>query len=438
MGITFGGLATGLDTAALIDAFVGIEDARASAVKGDQSAVKKQQAVVRDISDALEELATAAEDLDTADELRALTASSTSDKIKVTGSSTALQGVYDISVSNLARAETSRSFGFADDTAGVLGGAGTLSITQGTNTYDIDYDDTMSLTDVAKAINDSDAKVSASVLFDGSVYRLQVTSTQTGTANALSFADTGGLTGLDQVSAEVVTAEDAVFTIAGTTVTRSSNVVTDAVAGVTLEFLAEGITDARIDVKVDPDAIAEKMKGYVEALNKVTAQLQRQLKLTGDSAPEGSLFGDRTLQMLQRDITKVTGASYGSGIRLADFGIEVNQQGEFDFDEEAFKSAVAGGTDNLEELFAGATGLQAGFVALGDRYTDSIDGVLSIKDDALQDLIDRLDDRITRLEDGATRLRERLTAQFSGLETRISEINSQGNQLLAFLGYQTS
>jgi flagellar capping protein FliD len=60
--------------------------------------------------------------------------------------------------------------------------------------------------------------------------------------------------------------------------------------------------------------------------------------------------------------------------------------------------------------------------------------VLSIKDDALQDLIDRLDDRIVRIEDGASRLRDRLTSQFTGLEERISEINAQGSQLLAFLG----
>ena len=435
MGISFGGLATGLDTAALIDAFVGIEQARAATLQGQQSASRQQQAVVQDISTALEELSDAAEDLDTADELRVLTASSSSEQIKVTGSSDALQGTYDISVTNLARAETSRSFGFADDTAGVLGGAGTLTINDGTNAVDVAYDDTMSLSDLAQAINDSEANVSASVLFDGTVHRLQVTASETGTANALSFTDTGGLTGLDDVAAEVVTAEDAEFVVAGTTVTRSSNVVSDAIAGVTLELLAEGVTDARVTVDVDPEAIQEKMQGYVDALNKVTGQLQRQLTLSGDSAPEGSLFGDRTLQMLQRDISTLTSGAFGpNNMRLADFGIELNQQGEFDFDTDKFVSEVSKGTAELEELFAGENGLQAGFVELGERYTDSVDGVLAIKDDALQDLIDRLDDRIVRIEDGASRLRDRLTAQFTGLEERISQINAQGSQLLAFLG----
>ncbi|MGH1344465.1 MAG: flagellar filament capping protein FliD [Nannocystales bacterium] len=435
MGISFGGLSTGLDTAALIDAFVGIEDARAGALEAEQAATRQQQAVVKDISEAVEALAEAAEGLDTADEIRVLSATSTSDQIKVTGSSDALQGVYDISVTNLARAETSRSFGFADDAAGVLGGAGTLSITSGADTVDVAYDDTMSLSDVAQAINDSDAEVSASVLFDGTVHRLQVTSQETGLANALSFTDSGGLTGLDAVAAEVVSAEDAEFTIAGTTVTRSSNVVDDAIAGVTLELLAEGVTDARIDVKADPEAITEKMQGYVDALNAVTSQIQRQLNLVGDSAPEGSLFGDRTLQMLQRDINSITSGFFGpDNARLADFGLEVNQQGEFDFDAEAFTAAVAGGTEDLENLFVGDTGLQAAFVDLSDRYTDSIDGVLSVKDDALQDLVDRLDDRITRIDDGAARLRDRLTSQFTNLEERIAEINAQGSQLLAFLG----
>lgn len=432
--INFGGLATGLDTSALIDAFVGIEDARASQVLAKQTAARQKQAVVTDITAAVEALADAAEGLDELDELRVLNATSSSDAIKVTGGSSALEGVYDISVTNLARAETSRSFGFAANEAGVLGGAGTLSITQGADTFDIDYDDTMSLSDVAQAINDSDAKVSASVLFDGSVYRLQVTSSKTGTANALSFSDSGGLTGLDDVAAEVVTAEDAVFTIAGTEVTRSSNVIDDAIAGVTFELMAENVTDARISVSVDPEAVQEKMQGYVDSLNKLTSQLQRQLTLVGESAGDGQLFGDRTLQMLQRDVANLTAGSFGaSGMRLSDFGIELNQQGKFDFDTEVFAAAVAKGTDGLEELFTGATGLQAGFVALGERYTDSVDGILAIKNDALADLIDRLDDRIVRIEDGATRLRDRLTRQFSALEQQISQINGQGDQLLAFL-----
>ncbi len=435
MAISFGGLATGLDTAALIDALTGIEDARATALERQQSATRQQKAVVQDIALAVQELAEAAEAFDSADELRVLGAVSSSDRIKATGSADALQGVYDISVSNLARAETSRSFGFAQDAAGVLGGAGTLSITAGASTLDVAYDDTMSLSDVANAINDSGAEVSASVLFDGSVHRLQVTSRNTGVANALSFADSGGLTGLDAVSAEVVSAEDAEFTIAGTTVTRASNIVDDAIAGVTLELLAEGVTDARIDVKADPEAITEKMQGYVDALNAVTSQIQRQLTLTGDEAPAGSLFGDRTLQMLQRDVNSITSGFFGpETARLSDFGIEINDQGKFDFDAEAFTSAVAGGTEKLEGLFTGETGIQARFVELSGRYTDSIDGILSVKNDALQDLVDRLDDRVLRIEDSASRLRDRLTSQFTGLEQRIAELNAQGNQLLAMLG----
>ncbi len=432
--INFGGIATGLDTTALIDALVGIEDARASQIAGKQASARQRQAVVKDIAAAVETLAEAAEGLDETEELRVLNATSSNDQIKVTGGSSALEGVYDISVTNLARAETSRSFGFADDAAGVLGGGGTLSITQGADTFDIDYDDTMSLSDVAQAINDSDANVSASVLFDGTVHRLQVTSSETGTANALSFADSGGLTGLDDVAAEVVAAEDAIFTVAGTEVTRSSNVISDAIAGVTLELMAENVTDARISVSVDPEAVQEKMQGYVDALNGLTSQLQRQLTLVGESAGDGQLFGDRTLQMLQRDLTDLTAGAFGpNGVRLADFGIEVNDQGEFDFDTEAFSAALASGTEGLEELFSGAAGLQAGFVELGERYTDSIDGVLSVKADAITDLIDRLDDRIVRIEDGAERLRDRLTRQFTALEQRVSLLNAQGDQLLAFL-----
>lgn len=401
-----------------------------------QSAANQRKAVVADITEGLDALADAAEELDEAREIRALAATSSSESVTVTQGEGALAGTYDLSVLNLARAETSRSFTFADDAAGAFTSSGTLGITVGADTeITVDYDATMSLSDLAASINASDARVSASVLFDGTDYRLQVSAEGTGTANALSFTDTAGETGLTDGAAEVVTAEDAQFVINGTTVTRSSNVISDAIVGVTFELLAENVTDAQIKVSDDVEAIRGSMQGYVDAFNKVAAQIERQLSLNGDSASQGSLFGDGTLKMLQRQLSSLASASYGDdGARLADFGIEIGRSGSLTLDAEKFDGAVAASPAGLIEMLEGTGGLSESIGELADLYTDSVDGLLTAKDKSIQSLLDRLDSQIDDVNDDAERLRARLTAEFAALEQLMSSLNSQQAQLASLLG----
>ncbi len=434
--ISFGGLASGLDTSALIDALVGVERARAASPSRQQSFANQRLAVVRDITAGLDALAETAEDFNEADEIRALTASSTSEAVKVTQGEGALAGTYDLSVVNLARAETSRSTTFADDAVGAFTGAGTLGIVVGVEAeVTVDYDATMSLTDLADAINQSDAQVSASVLFDGTDYRLQVSSEATGTANALSFTDTAGETGLADVGAEVVAAEDAQFVINGTTVTRSSNLVDDAIAGVTMELLAETTVDAQVKVSDDVEALRESMQGYVDAFNSVASQVQRQLTLNGDRASEGSLFGDSTMHMLQRQLGTLASGTYGSGsARLSDFGIEIGETGSLTLDEAKFDAAVAAGPAGLIEMLEGPGGLSETITDFADVYTDSIDGLLSAKEDAIQSLLDSLDGQIFDINEDADALEQRLSAEFAALEQLMANLNAQQSQMAALLG----
>ncbi|MCH8295786.1 flagellar filament capping protein FliD, partial [Candidatus Poribacteria bacterium] len=69
-----------------------------------------------------------------------------------------------------------------------------------------------------------------------------------------------------------------------------------------------------------------------------------------------------------------------------------------------------------------------------ERLTDSIDGMLAIKQDALQGQHDAIQDRIDRIEARLLLFEERLRRQFLAMEQAMSRIQSQGNFLLAQLG----
>ena len=92
-----------------------------------------------------------------------------------------------------------------------------------------------SLEAIRDQINAADAGVAASIINDGSSYRLVVRSEETGTDNALTVTDSTNLN-LDVGANEINPAADAQLLIDGIAITSSSNKVTGAIAGVTLDL----------------------------------------------------------------------------------------------------------------------------------------------------------------------------------------------------------
>ena len=114
----------------------------------------------------------------------------------------------------------------------------------------------------------SGVDASASVLFDGTSYRLMVASTGTGTAAAAHFTDSGDSLGLSSAANIKVPAQDAIATIDGVDVTRGTNVIDDAVAGVTFTLVSpHAVSDAsaQVTVALDSDTLKSKLASFVSA-----------------------------------------------------------------------------------------------------------------------------------------------------------------------------
>lgn len=112
-----------------------------------------------------------------------------------TASSSALPGTYSFTVNQLAQANTLGSQGIASTSTTVAGsGTGTFNITVNGTTTDVTLNSTTgyTLADLAQAINNANAGVSASIINDGSAndpYRLVLTSNTTGTNSAISITN---------------------------------------------------------------------------------------------------------------------------------------------------------------------------------------------------------------------------------------------------------
>ena len=95
-------------------------------------------------------------------------------------------------------------------------------------------------------------------------------------------------------------AQDAAFTLDGFAMTSTSNSVTTALDGVTIELLkadAGGGATTTIDISPDIDGVKEKAQKFVDAYNMVAKRVKDELTY-GGARNDKKLTGDSTLRTL--------------------------------------------------------------------------------------------------------------------------------------------
>lgn len=434
MGVTFSGISSGLDTASIVDSLVAAERSQATALQTKQSDLTTQRSIVNSLSSALAAFGTAAKALNAATAVQPRTTTVSDAKVAVTATAGASPTVHDVRVKSLARGQITGSNTYASNTAGIAG-AGTLKITTGATDKTISYDATDTLSTIASKINSAGVGATASVLYDGSSYRLMVAATATGTAAAPTFAETGSGLGLSDSANIKVAATDAEATIDGVTVKRSTNVISDAVDG--LSFTLNGThadADAASSVKVtlDSTALTTKLNALVTAYNSVNSALHVQLDYTGTKKGTNTLFGDSTLRQLQGALGNMMGSSYGSST-LGAIGLTRDKTGGLTLDATKLNDALAKDPDAVAKLFVDG-GFSTAVTKMSESYTRASDGILTAKAKSMTTRFSDLQDSIDHINDRADSLKTTLEAQFTALETAMSKLKSQSSYLTSIFG----
>lgn len=179
--------------------------------------------------------------------------------------------------------------------------ANVISVTNTTGSFTIDstvvnYDASAdSLADLATRITNDVANVTATVVADGSGFRMDITTT----SSSLSITDTSGLMADLGVNNSLV-------------IERSSNTVSDLFSGVTLSlFQQEPETTIKIEIERDLSAIKAEIQGFVDAYNEARRLINGH-SLTdsdtgGKSEDAGVLFGSRTLGDIRSRLAAIIG-----------------------------------------------------------------------------------------------------------------------------------
>jgi len=447
------GIVSGLDSSKIIEATMASKRQPINRLERLVKGVGAKISAVSEIQSQLKKLEEQMEKMEDISDVLALTGkvgsgSEDDDGLSVIGvnaTGEADEGSYQITVTSMASPEKMRS-NATYDTKNSEVTAGTLEITLDGETDDtvvITIDEGDSLSAVVDKINASDAAVNATLIFDGSDYRLQVvaeengfTTATAGEAMVITENYTGG-NGSQLGLAEVSSATNAVVNIDGLDMEFQDNALDEVLEGVTIDL--KGIGTTTFSISNDKEGTKENIDAFVEVYNETIDLVRKHLTVTENSDRNSSLNGDTSISTLKKKIQDIIGSAVsgvdGTYSALSHIGITTEATGKLKVNADDLDEAMDKDLKSIGELFAtDDTGMADQFQELTELYADNLEGLLKEKKDSLSDQKSYYQDRIDSIEMRLESIESRLTRKFSDMEVAISMLQAQGQSLTGLGG----
>lgn len=458
MGID--GLASGLDTTALINQLIQVEAGPQTLLKQKSTQTQNLVSALQGLNTRIASLADVAAKAAKAESWDAYKATSSSDSVTATASGAAQPGTVSFHVERLATAQVSLSATWnADGTSPTAGPSMVPTIppavtvrNSATGELVTVQPSTGSLSDVAKALEQAtDAGVKATVVRvsggENPTYRLQFTGTATGTENGFEvYAGTsaevtaGTATRLD--TAQLTAAQDARVVLwkgggAGveTAFEQGSNTFSDLMSGVDVTISkVTGPDEAATTVTVGRNdaALKKLVSDTVNGLGVVLSEIASRTATTSSTNADGStsvkggvLTGDSAVRSIQQQLMGLASQPV-DGVSPSTIGITIGRDGTFTFDEAKFTAALAADPAKVQHI---ATTFADRLATAAKATSDQFDGSLTLKIKGQEGLVKDIGTQIESWDRRLELRRASLQATYSALEVTLSNLQSQSSWL---------
>jgi flagellar hook-associated protein 2 len=437
MAIASSGIISGLDVSSLIKASMVYERLPLERLQKQLSTTESKISALGQIKSAIGSLQEAAKALSNSDDLYSYKASlSNPDVATVTASGKAAAGSYSVEVTQLATSHKLTSAVGIDTSQG-----GELKIQVGSGVEkSVNVKANASLSDVAKAINDANAGVSATVVNGTAGAQLVLTGNETGAANQIKItsstisdlnfdpADSTANSKMTQVAA--VDAELRIDTI---DIKSASNTITDAVTGVNLTLKATTAANnpAQLTISNDSADFETKLKTFVDAYNKARSTMKDLSSYDAADKSAAVLNGDSTVSGALNQLRGLLSAT-PAGISdldvyksLVSLGVETSATGVLSINSSKLTSA-------MEADFTAVAKTISAYGSAFDKLTTQMngsDGLIASRLDGLNSTTSRLKDGISAQERRMVLVQARYEKQFANLETLLSSLTTTSNYL---------
>ncbi len=359
-------------------------------------------------------------------------------------------GSWDVEIKELAERSSMISNGFSDPNKKVLGvGYIQFDLPDGGSQEVYVTKNDASLYGVAAKINAiPDSAVKATVLKDVTdsekPYRLVITAKKDGSDHEVKFPQMYFVDGQEELYVEQDKgAKNALLAVDGFEIELPSNENPDFLQGVGVQLKqAKPGQKFTMNVRADYPKVTEKVKKVIEGMNSVLDFINKQNQVNESSDTKSTFAGDTSLQNVEfrlRNLmhegfaTRNTGDENFRIYHLSDLGIEFDKAGALSLKEERFQKALEADFEGVAEAVAGEYGLASQLKTVLDGYADAT-GVLIAREKGIQTRIKQIDDNIANKQRNIEKKTESLTAQFSRLQSSLSDMQRQQNYLSSTLG----
>lgn len=336
-------------------------------------------------------------------------------------------------------------------------------ITAGTFTIgdaEFTIDDKTTLSSLISQINNSD-DAQAYAYWDDATGKLSITSKKEGAsyinieAGTSNFTDVMGFTETQRdADGKIISSkmfveaqelgQNAIFSVNGTTMTSTSNVVTSDISrmdGVTLTLKRANTEDdgnTTLSVSQDTSQLKDAVNEFIKAYNEAIAKVD---EVTANGA---DLHGETTLNSLARTIKSYATSSNGSngGIYklLSEIGIGTaeadsknlnNNTYELKLDEEKFMKALEENPDSVKSILAGEGGVLALMESSVEQSLKASVGFFDVKTSTLDANIKKTNERISKKNTHIETYKAQLEKKFSNMETMIAKMQQNYSNFLS-------
>jgi len=292
--------------------------------------------------------------------------------------------------------------------------------------------------------------VTANVVSDSNGYHLAISSTAKGPAGALAFTtNTTNLTTVANPATSLsfvapVGGTNASLTIDGIPFSSTTNTVTGALPGVTLNLVsAEPNVPLQLSVGPDTAQATTAINAFVVSYNTLVTAINNQYAVDPTTNTEGPLGSDSSLRALQSSLLNDVSYSIGGNsglVNLASLGINMNDDGTLTVgttpDNQSMSDVMTANPSAFANFFqnASSTGFANNFSTDLTNLTDPVNGALNL--DLAQNSTEQSDltNQINNFNTQMATQKQSLLAQFSQVNAALESYPYMLAELNAALG----
>jgi flagellar hook-associated protein 2 len=446
MAISSAGIGSGLDVNSLVSQLMSLERVPVTQLQSRQTKNGNQISAMGKIKSSIAALQTAAQAISTSSSLYSYKGTLADTTIaSATTTTSAVGGAYSVEVRRLAGTHKLTSAAGADASAGgtlniEIGSTATGSFVRksGTSSVAVTITAGSTLSSVASAINAADSGVTATVINGESGSQLVVTSKFSGETSQvkISTAMSGFAFDPDNPGAagsltQKDPGQNAILKIDGITIANTtSNTVTDAITGVTLNLTKTNIdTPTQLTISNDSSSLVTKATAFVKAYNDARTTMKDLSKYDSTGKSSGVLNGDSTvtsaLNQLRSAISTVPSGVSSDYQNLSALGISSQSDGTLKLDSTVLQTAI-------DKNFSSAATSLAAYGTVFNTLTTAMvssEGLISSRTDGLTATSKLFTSRIEDMNRQLTLVEARYRKQYTALDTLMGKLQTTSSYL---------